>query len=58
MFATNRSLATVLLPLAMLFAVAWWTNRGGTPAATAAGATAKTQTTAPDQPVAASLASR
>jgi hypothetical protein len=51
MFAVNRSAAAVLLPLAMLAAVALWSNRDSAGAAATRGASA-------DQAVAANLPSR
>jgi hypothetical protein len=51
MFATNRSAAAVLLPLAMLVAVAWWSNRETGPGHAKRAAVA-------DQAVAANLPSR
>jgi hypothetical protein len=51
MFATDRSAAAVLLPLAMLVAVALWSNRDSSPPQAQRGA-------GTDQAVAANLPSR
>lgn len=60
MFAFDRSALAVLAPLALLVAVAWWTNRSAaTPPALAERAEDSMETVAAtDQTVAANLPSR